>query len=378
MPPVGTVPTQRLYDAHTEAAAFFVDELHGIGGSGPRSYLSGRGLAEILDARQWCVGYAPRAWTRLTGHLVEQGFTDFEILAAGLGTLTSHRTVIDRFQDRIVFGVRDEHGNVAGFTARTAPRTHPVVARYLNSPSTAIYDKSSLLFGLAEQRQKLENGAVPVIVEGAMDVIAIALSDPEGHQLAGITPCGTALSRTQANLLARIAARGTVTVAFDADEAGKRATARSYAALAQDFSSPRSARLPRDHDPASMLETHGTQSLRTTLTQTIPLTDRIVEDVIDAYAGKLDNAEARVCALREVAPYVVAFRPDRVAEQVARLAHRLDIDVRTVTRELLAAVERGHTATPATTPRELSTDRRANPPRRPSLQVDQHPSRRYR
>ena len=116
--------------------------------------------------------------------------------------------------------VHDERGSLDGFIGRAHPGAGDGVPKYLNSPETAGYRKGSLLFGLARARQALAHGAVPVIVEGPFDAIAVTLADPSAH--AGLAPCGTALTSQQAKLLSQAAdlPRTGILVAFDADTAG--------------------------------------------------------------------------------------------------------------------------------------------------------------
>ena len=125
-----------------------------------------------------------------------------------------------------MFGIRWPDGTLAGFTGRARPggtRPGPV---YLNSRTTGLYHKGSLLFGLYEGRRALAAGARPVLVEGPLDAIAVSAAGP----YAGVSPCGTALTPAQVAQLARTCdlRRGGVIVAFDADRAGRRAAVRAH------------------------------------------------------------------------------------------------------------------------------------------------------
>lgn len=327
----------RLFAAHEEAAAFFACRLRSRAGAGPRDYLARRGFGDVIGSPVWEVGYAPPRWTELTEHLRREGLSDSEISASGLGLSTRRSTVVDRFRDRITFGVRDEHGQVIAFIGRAAPRAGGV-PRYLNSPRSLLYDKSAVLFGLGDQRSQLASNGVPVIVEGPLDAMAVSLASATGVDLLlGVAPCGTALTTTQVDALARVTA-GPVLVAFDADPAGMAAAVRSRAALAPSISTAVPAvRLPPGADPASILEERGPAGLRGVLAQTTPLVDLVVDEVLRRCAHHLDNAEARLCALREVAPTVASLPHKDVARQAARLGSLLDFDHQTVARELAEA-----------------------------------------
>ena len=179
----------------------------------------------------WHIGYAPAGWTALTSHLRRLGHHDDAIQAAGLATCSSRGTLIDRFRDRIMLPVHDAAGMLAGFTGRAHPDAGPDTPKYLNSPQTATYKKSHLLFGLYQARPDLARGAIPVIVEGAFDAIAVSIADPGRH--AGLAPCGTALTSQQAAQLSQAAdlPRTGILVAFDSDTAGRKAAIRAHGIL---------------------------------------------------------------------------------------------------------------------------------------------------
>ena len=220
--PDGTI-RRILADAH----AFYTGQLAGSWAPG---YLHARGItaAAIQD---WHIGYAPAGWTALTSHLRRLGHHDDAIQAAGLATRSSRGTLIDRFRDRIMLPVHDAAGMLAGFTGRARPDAGPDTPKYLNSPQTATYKKSHLLFGLYQARPDLARGAIPVIVEGAFDAIAVSIADPGRH--AGLAPCGTALTSQQAAQLSQAAdlPRTGILVAFDSDTAGRKAAIRAHGIL---------------------------------------------------------------------------------------------------------------------------------------------------
>ena len=204
------------------AARFFAARL---AASWVPGYLAGRGFGEQA-LRPWTVGYAPAGWRALTAHLRDLGYADAAIQAAGLARRTRRGALVDFFRDRAMFGIRWPDGTLAGFTGRARPgggRPGPV---YLNSRTTGLYRKGSLLFGLYEGRRALAAGARPVLVEGPLDAIAVSAAGP----YAGVSPCGTALTPAQVALLARTCdlRRAGVVVAFDADRAGRRAAVRAY------------------------------------------------------------------------------------------------------------------------------------------------------
>ena len=204
------------------AARFFAARM---AGSWVPAYLAGRGFGEQA-LRPWTVGYAPAGWCALAAHLRDLGYPDAAIQAAGLARRTRRGALVDFFRDRAMFGIRWPDGTVAGFTGRARPGGGQAGPVYLNSRTTGLYRKGSLLFGLYEGRRALATGARPVLVEGPLDAIAVSAAG----SYAGVSPCGTALTSAQVALLARTCdlRRDGVVVAFDADRAGRRAAVRAY------------------------------------------------------------------------------------------------------------------------------------------------------
>jgi DNA primase len=215
------------------------------------------------------------------------------------------------------------------------------VPKYLNSPRSLIYEKSAVLFGLGDQRSQFASGGCPVLVEGPLDAMAVSLANPSStdeHPLVSISPCGTALTATQVRALARVSG-GPVLVAFDADAAGMAAAVRSYVTIARSSSmTAQPVRLPHGTDPASLLADCGTAGLRAALANPVPLGDLVVDQVLSHYAHRRDNAEARLCALREIASTIAVLPRGDLAGQAARVGSLLDFDHPTVARELAEAV----------------------------------------
>ncbi|NLG71299.1 MAG: DNA primase [Chloroflexi bacterium] len=176
-----------------------------------------RGLSdETIEA--FGLGYAPAGWDAGIGYFKSRGYTEEDLLAAGLVSQRDSGGVYDRFRHRIMFPIRDERGRMAGFGARMLdPEDMP---KFLNSPQTVLFDKSHLLYGLDRARKSIRDHDQAVIVEGYLDVIAL-------HQ-AGFTnvisPMGTALTEHQLNILKRYTRR--IVLALDADAAGDKATLR--------------------------------------------------------------------------------------------------------------------------------------------------------
>jgi DNA primase len=167
------IDRKELIEANDLAANYFRQSLLAASAAGPRAYLQSRGLGHLLDDTGWTVGYAPPGWTSMRDQLLQQGLSPEALNAAGLVSSTSRGGSVDRFRDRLTFGIRDLDETLVGFTARCAPASPNSVPKYLNTPRTALYNKSSVMFGLGEQAGRLRDGYNLVLVEGPFDALAV-------------------------------------------------------------------------------------------------------------------------------------------------------------------------------------------------------------
>jgi DNA primase len=298
-----------------DAEAFYIGQLAGSWAPG---YLRERGITDAI-AEEWHIGYAPRGWTTLITYLRGCGHPGDAIQAAGLARISSRGTLIDHFRDRVMLPVHDEHGKLAGFIGRARPGAGPDLPKYLNSPATSTYHKGDLLFGLSHGRTHLARGAVPVIVEGPFDAIAVSSADP-GHYV-GLAPCGTALTYRQATALANLAVlRQTgILVAFDDDAAGRKAATRAHEILRGISDRLQSVTLPAK-DPAEILETEGATTLRTILRdRTQPLSTVVIDTHIDRWERRLRDPEGPLLAMRSMAMVIADLLPSEAAQAIRRI-----------------------------------------------------------
>ncbi|MBN1311326.1 MAG: DNA primase [Anaerolineae bacterium] len=208
----------RLRSLLSDAARFFTHRLlQSPDAEYARQYIAGRGLsAETIEV--FGVGYAPNSWDATSHYLLDLGYSTQEIIDAGLVVVRDDGNTYDRFRNRLTISIRDMRGGMVGFGARALdPEATP---KYINSPQSALFDKSRLLFGLDRARRTIREMETAVIVEGYMDVM-------QAHQ-AGFTDVvaemGTALTALQLRLLARYAS--SLILALDPDTAGQMATDR--------------------------------------------------------------------------------------------------------------------------------------------------------
>lgn len=288
-------------------------------GSWVPAYLVERGFTEETQ-RRWQVGYAPGTWTALTEHLRGLGHADAEIEGAGLARTSGRGRLYDRFRDRAVLPIRDGEGQVAGFIARARPGTGG--PKYVNSPASSYFHKRELLFGLYETARRRASGAVPVIVEGPFDAIAVnAVTDA----YAGVSPCGVALTEQHVTALAAT----DVVIMLDGDASGRAAAVRAYRLLHRLPGTLGTVVLPDGTDPA---EEFRAARLAGALEQVRPLADLVV----DASIGPVDHPGRRLIALHSAAGAIATLRPADVTDQIIRVADRLGIGYRTLTRTVLS------------------------------------------
>ncbi len=227
-PPTADLAAENARDAtlrqiNEDAAAYWHHLLRNTQRGAPgRTYAAERGLDEAA-IETWQLGYAADEWTGLLVYLTNRkNHQPADIEAAGLIVRREGEGYYDRFRNRLIFPIRNHKGAVVGFGGRSLASDH---AKYLNTPETPLFHKSSLLYGLAEGREAIRQADAVVLVEGYLDVIT-------AHQ-AGfrnvVAPMGTALTTDQAALLKKLTR--TITLVFDADSAGQSATLKGLATL---------------------------------------------------------------------------------------------------------------------------------------------------
>ena len=181
------------------------------------AFLAKRGL-KPETAEAWGLGYAPNAWDATLNYFLKKGYPQKDIIDAGLLSEKDDGRAFDRFRHRLMFPIRDAGGNMAGFGGRILDPND--VPKFMNSPQTSLFDKSSLLYGLDKARKAIRSGDQAIIVEGYLDVIVV---HQEGFQNV-VSPMGTALTEVQMRQLKRYTRR--IVLALDPDAAGVKATLR--------------------------------------------------------------------------------------------------------------------------------------------------------
>lgn len=319
---IAPVSRERLHELNSLAHNYFRTAY-------PTSWAAGdlrkRLGTDLLDHPNWQPGYAPAGWTHLTDHLHSQGATDDELLAAELSSTTRTGRLIDRFRDRLIFPIRDSTGNIVAFIGRRHPNHDNTGPKYLNTGNNDLYTKGAHLFGLHECLEALTAGAVPVLVEGQVDALAVSLA---GDDAVGVALLGTAFTDRQTDLLSPYlyGQRGVI-VATDPDAAGEHAALRAYWQLTgRRAAPPRRLDLPAETDPASLYQQRpgGPALLRAALEDAPDLAGRLIATVI---ADARDTVRDRDHAVQSAAQIIAALPPDAWPNHVDKLTAALDLPV---------------------------------------------------
>ena len=282
-----------LSDVLAKAADHYRKQLK----ANPRAidYLKGRGLTGEIAAA-FGLGYSPEGWRGLAS--VFPQYDDPLLEESGLviatGDNEADRKRYDRFRDRIMFPIRSVQGDVIGFGGRVLDKGEP---KYLNSPETPVFIKGRELYGLHEARTAMRQRGYVLVVEGYMDVVALAqLGFPNA-----VATLGTACTAEHVQKLFRFT--DSVVFSFDGDAAGRRAAGRALEASLPHATDTRTIRflfLPTEHDPDSYVREHGTEAFEQAVAQAVPLSRQLVEAARDGM--DLDSAEGRAKLLANAKP----------------------------------------------------------------------------
>lgn len=306
--PVGPPPGQRakLVEINALATRFFINHLASAEGSEGREYLLSRGFdAEAIASFE--IGFSPVAWDALTNALKGRGFTEDEIVLAGLArTREGKAGIYDLFRGRLMWPIRDLSGDVIGFGGRkiSAEDTGP---KYLNSPETPIYHKSDVLYGIYSARRHIASSKEAIIVEGYTDVMACHLSGI----MNAVAACGTAFGDGHIKILRRLLHdvdmfSGRVIFTFDGDSAGQKAALRAFKENNRFTATTYVVVAPEGMDPAEIRQSKGAQGLRDLMDSAVPLAEFVLKTAIADH--NLATIEGRTNALRACAPIVAGIR----------------------------------------------------------------------
>jgi DNA primase len=305
----------RLLAANAAAQEFYAAALQSDEAAPARQYLLDRNF-DMQAAAHFGCGFAPSGWDSLTKHLLRKGFEFKELEAAGLSR-EGRRGPMDRFHRRLLWPIRASGSEVIGFGARRIFDDDTMEAKYINTPETVLYKKSSVLFGLDLAKRDIAKSHQAVVVEGYTDVMSM--------HLAGVTTavasCGTAFGDEHLSMLRRLMMddnffRGELIYVFDGDAAGRAAAVKalegeqnlagqSFVAVADD-----------GMDPCDLRLKSGEGALRDLVARRTPLFEFAVRTALSEH--DLDSAEGRVSALRRCVPMVARIKDSMLRDEYAR------------------------------------------------------------
>ena len=252
-----------IFAANEEASKRYQKELlQGAEAVEARAYLKGRAL-EPEAWKEWGIGYAPEGWGFLSDKAGPRGGAKMKVLeAAGLLSENEKGNVYDRFRGRVMFTIRDELGRVAGFSGRVLKADDKAGGKYVNTPETAVFRKSRILFGLDKAKREILDARTVLLCEGQIDCIRCHLAGFRNT----VASQGTAFTEEHARLLKRYADHAVIVL--DADTAGQKAALRTAELLLGEGMAVSLAALPQGEDPDSLILKGGAAAMALVLKET--------------------------------------------------------------------------------------------------------------
>lgn len=312
----------RVFEINRILARYYFDCLRSPQGREGLDYLRQRGLSSKTIGR-FGLGYAPNSWNATRQFLRSKGFTDGELVEAGVAAQRGERCY-DQFRGRVMFPIIDLRGNVAGFGGRTMEK-EAKGPKYLNSGDTPVFKKSRNLFAMNFAKASKRKGFL--LCEGYMDVISV-------HQAGfdnAIATLGTALTPEQARLLAQYT--DTVTIAYDSDGPGQAATARASGLLGEVGLKVRVLSMTGAKDPDEYIKRYGAERFGLLIDGAAGLTEFEVEKLKTRF--DLDTADGKVSFMREFVKLMLTVQnPVERDVYVARAAAEMDIQRSAIETEL--------------------------------------------
>ena len=306
---------ERLFQINEAAAEYYYHILSATKtGATARDYLTKRKVTPET-IKEFRVGFSPDAWETIKNYLLGKGYTDEELVEAGLVIEKEEGGSYDRFRNRLMFPICDIQGQVTGFGARVLDDSLP---KYINSPQTPIFDKSNSLYGIDRAKSAVKKKNLVIIVEGYMDVLTAHQHDWQNV----VGSMGTSLTERQVEGIKRLT--NNITLALDADLAGEEATLRGKAILAYSNIEANVILLPPGKDPDEVIgeEPALWQKL---VEQAMPIMDFAFRSVI----GKVDinKARGKSLAVQKLLPSIHEIKdPAQRFHYVEKLARALKIE----------------------------------------------------
>jgi DNA primase len=327
---------RQLLDIHEAAAQYFEAALKSAEAARAREYLTGRGVMPETIAK-FRIGYAPDDFNHMRNALA-QHFSEEVLRSSGLFSAKeqadgSPGQMYARFRKRITFPIANEAGKTIAFTARALDAQDEKgrdIAKYLNSPETALYTKGQVLFNLDKAKADIRTNDFALLVEGQMDCISVYMAGIRNV----VATSGTAFTEAQIRLLGRFTHR--VLVNFDPDTAGANAAEKSISLLTEEDFEVKVVRLEGGLDPDRFIREQGVQQYMAALRGARRHADYLIERARQQFPGR--TAEAKVKAMNFLLPHIRRM-PNRIQrdEFAADAAQKLGIDSAILRQELKQA-----------------------------------------
>lgn len=343
----------RLLEANEEAQRYFVSQIMTKEALAARKLLGGRTFTQA-DCERFGCGYAPQGWDNLVRHLANKGFTQQEMLDAGLAR-QGQRGVYDYFRGRVTWPIRDSTGRTLGFGARKLYDDDQIAAKYINTPDTQLYRKTQVLYGIDLAKAAIVKKRQCVIVEGYTDVMAMHLAGVD----TAIATCGTAFGAEHAKIVRRLIADDSlgavqlvgplkvegqplssrIVFTFDGDAAGQKAALHAFgldsAFLSQTFVAVADDNL----DPCDLRIERGDAAVTSLVEHAKPLYDFVIDTAINRFDTTLTTGQ--MGAVKASAPLIAQIRDRSLLDIYTRKAtRRIGVDLDIMRREVSAARRR--------------------------------------
>lgn len=306
-----------LLKIHELAGSFFHNCLTktALGAPG-REYFATRQInSNIIE--QFKLGYAPNLWDKLYTSFIKRGIPKELLAKSGLVTIKDSGKAYDRFRNRVIIPIADEHGHITGFGGRVI--TNADSPKYLNSPETIIFNKRYLLFGLDQAQKAIKEQNFAIVVEGYMDAISL-------HSY-GITNAvaslGTAFTVQQCRKILRFSPN--IYFCYDSDNAGQNATMRALAIASSSGANVRVISIPDGKDPDEFVKKHGAKAFYTLIDKALPLMEFQLQYVLKNTNG--NTLEGKLSAINQLMPLLanISNAVER-NEYIIRISNVLGID----------------------------------------------------
>ena len=345
----------RLLEANEEAQRFFESQILTEEALPARKLLAGRNFSQ-QDCAHFGCGYAPQGWDNLVRHLADKGFTQQEMLDAGLARQGA-RGVYDYFRGRATWPIRDSTGRTLGFGARKLYDDDSINAKYINTPDTQLYHKNQVLYGIDLAKPQIVKKRQVVIVEGYTDVMAMHLAGVD----TAVATCGTAFGAEHAKIVRRLIADDSlgavnltgplhvegqplssrIVFTFDGDAAGQKAALHAFGLDSSFQTQTFVAVADNNLDPCDLRIERGDDALRALVANAVPLFDFVINVAIRRFDTSYTTGQ--MGAVKAVAPLIARIKDESLLDIYSRKAARqIGVDLDIMQREVRSARRAQH------------------------------------